>query len=105
MAWRELLEHPYRWSCWKTGREKLRRLPGADERAGEDLLDDNVQPDKTIDGFLEPRDPALDERPLRIIGPLRSPFRGNGMADDRDFHGQTLCRLRAARSRGNCVLA
>src|SRR6185369_3856925 len=60
--------------------EQRRRLFRADQRAGEDLVDADVQPGKPFDRFLETIDPGFGERSLRIVRPFVAAFRSYRMA-------------------------
>lgn len=54
----------------ETVREERRRLLCTDERAGENLVDADVQPCKPRDRFVETIDACLRQRSLRIVRPV-----------------------------------
>jgi len=60
--------------------EQRRRLFRADQRAGENFVDADVQPGEAFNRFLETIDPSLGERSLRIVRPFVAAFRSYRMA-------------------------
>ena len=83
---RKRLERLDRGLVGETLREQRRGLPGAHQRAGEDLVNLDVQPGQPFDGFLEPVMPVSVSGRL-FVGPLLAALGGDRVANEIELAG------------------
>src|SRR5678815_2835065 len=82
VAWRERIECFDGCLVAQAMGKKCRRLFGANEWAGKDLVDVDVEPREPLDRFLETIDSCYGERALRVVRPLVAAFRGDRVANE-----------------------
>ena len=82
MSRRQCLEGLDDRGAGEAGGQQIGCLTRAHERAGEDLVDDDVEPVQATNGVLEASHSADGQRAFRIVRPFGPPFGSDGVANE-----------------------
>src|ERR1044071_7689498 len=84
---RQLVERSHCRPVFETGRQQVRSLTGAYQRARVDLVDLHAKPGQPLHHFFETADTGGGQRTFGVVGPLLTTLGRDGVADEVELTG------------------